>query len=122
MRINGPFHIAICLLLASFSSFAQQSATSNGISAAIPKVRFVFDHGAMEVSHYEIEVDADGHAAYKSTGKPDAQSGEVDTLNKEFNLSPATRSRIFELARQADYFNGSFDFTKNKVAFTGKKT
>jgi hypothetical protein len=122
MRIKAPFQIVILLLGASFSAFGQSAIPNGGVSASLPKVHFAFDHDAMEVPHYEIDVDADGHAIYKSSGKPDAQSGEVETLNKNFNLSPATRTRIFELAKQADYFNRSFDYTKNKVAFTGKKT
>src|SRR5947199_10456226 len=115
MRINPSLQIVILFFAATFSAFGQ-SAT--GGIPSIPKVQFVYDHDAMEVPHYEIDVDAEGHAIYKSSGKPDAQSGEVETMNKNFNLSPATRSRIFELAKQADYFNGSFDYTKNKVAFT----
>src|SRR4051812_46767882 len=121
MQIKTPFQFAILLLATTFAHGQCASATEEN-SAALPKVRFVFDYEAMEVPHYEIEADANGHATYKSTGKPDAQSGEVETLKKEFNLSPATRSRIFELAKQADYFKGSFDYTKNRVAFTGKKT
>jgi hypothetical protein len=122
MRIKPSLQILILFFAATFSSFGQSATASGVVSASIPKVHFAFDHEAMEVPHYEFDVDADGHAIYKSSGKPDAQSGEVETLNKNFDLSPAARSRIFELAKQADYFNGSFDYTKNKVAFTGKKT
>jgi hypothetical protein len=122
MRTKSSLQIVILLFAATLSSHGQNPKPAGEGSASLPKVHFAFDHDAMEVPHYEFDVDADGHAVYKSTGKPDAQSGEVETLNKEFNLSPATRTRIFDLAKQADYFNGSFDFTKNKVAFTGKKT
>ncbi|MCU1305461.1 MAG: hypothetical protein JWN45_156 [Acidobacteriaceae bacterium] len=122
MRIKPALQIVILFFAATLSAFGQKATAYGSVSAPLPKVHFAFDHDAMEVPHYEFDVDADGHAVYKSSGKPAAQSGEVETLNKNFNLSPATRTRIFELAKQADYFNGSFDYTKNKVAFTGKKT
>src|SRR6266404_9356370 len=99
MRIKPSLPIVILFLAATLSAHGQNA---NGeVSSSIPKVHFVYDHDAMEVPHYEIDVDADGHAIYKSSGKPDTQSGEVETLNKNFNLSPATRTRIFELAKQA---------------------
>ena len=40
----------------------------------------------------------------------------------EFNLSPASQTRIFKLASQANYFDGDFDFKKHPVAATGTKT
>jgi hypothetical protein len=113
---------AIFLLNAVVAVSAQNAFPTSATPATIAKIHFAFDHDAMETPHYEFDVDADGRAFYKSSGKPDGQSGEVETLSKEFKLSPATRSRIFELAKAADYFNGSFDYTKNKVAFSGKKT
>jgi hypothetical protein len=122
--MKNPFTLkfATFLLSAVVAASAQNAVPASATPATIAKIHFAFDHDAMEIPHYEFDVDSDGRAFYKSSGKPDTQSGEVETLSKEFKLSPATRSRIFELAKAADYFNGSFDYTKNKVAFSGKKT
>lgn len=40
----------------------------------------------------------------------------------EFTMSPATAQRIFKDAEKANYFNGSFEYTKHQVASTGRKT
>jgi hypothetical protein len=109
----------IATSLITSSAFAQTPAPPNKAVPAV--VRFTFDHEEMEIPHYSFEVDSTGHATYKSVGKPEAD-GQPETLEKQFTLNEKTRDRIFELAKKADYFNGNFDFTKNKIAFTGKKT
>src|SRR5882757_1264856 len=114
MKNSFILKFAVLLISSSLSAFAQNAIQPSSDKSPIAKIHFAFDHDAMEIPHYEFDVDADGHASYKSTGKPDTQSGEVETLSKEFKVSPATRSRIFELAKAADYFNGSFDYTKNR--------
>src|SRR5882762_7657335 len=121
MKNSFTLKFVVLLISASLSAVAQNAIQPSSDKSPIARIHFAYDHDALETPHYEFDVDADGHALYKSSGKA-YQSGEVETLSKEFKVSPATRSRIFELAKAADYFNGSFDYTKNKVAFSGKKT
>ncbi|MCU1284582.1 MAG: hypothetical protein JWO13_932 [Acidobacteriales bacterium] len=109
----------LALLLIATSAFAQAPTPPNNSSLAV--IRFTFDHDQMEIPHYSFDVDSSGRATYKSVGKPESD-GQPETLQKEFKLSGKTRERIFELAKKADYFNGNFDFTKIKIAFSGKKT
>jgi hypothetical protein len=40
----------------------------------------------------------------------------------EFTMSGAMQEKVFQLARNANYFNGNFDYTAHRVANTGKKT
>jgi hypothetical protein len=122
MKNTSALVITVYLFSMALSASAQNAEPANANTTAIAKIHFAYDHDALETPHYEFDVYADGHASYKSSGKADTQTGEVETLSKEFKVSPATRSRIFELAKAADYFNGSFEYTKNKVAFSGKKT
>src|SRR5882757_6192428 len=116
MKNSFILKFAVLLISSSLSAFAQNAIQPSSDKSPIARIHFAFDHDAMEIPHYEFDVYADGHASYKSSGKAD-QTGEVETLSKEFKVSPATRSRIFELAKTADYFNGSFEYTKNRVAF-----
>jgi hypothetical protein len=107
------------LFLFAIFAVAQEKAPKTAPSAAV--VRFTFDHEQVEVPHFSFEVDSQGRSKYKSLGKADS-NGETETLEKEFTLSEKTRDRIFELAKKTDYFKGNFDYTKSKIAFSGKKT
>ncbi len=90
---------------------AQQPAT----------VTFTLDFPNSEPDHYVISVASDGRASYKSNGKlsPEAQD---DGYRLDFLLSPATRARIFDLAKRAHYFQGDIDSKKRNLASTGSKT
>jgi hypothetical protein len=96
-----------CLVPAS----AQQPAT----------VTFTLDFPNSEPDHYIISVASDGQASYESNGKlsPDA---EDDGYRLDCSLSPATRARIFDLAKRAHYFQGDIDSKKRNLASTGRKT
>jgi hypothetical protein len=121
----------VFLILFSSLSFipglvvAQDIAKESGVPVSAPsnpKIGFVFDHDKLDVPHYEFELQQNCQATYESRSKPDPQNLEVETLKKEIKLSPSTCARIFQLAKSANYFNGNFDFTKSKIAYTGKKT
>jgi hypothetical protein len=96
-------------------TFAAQSA-----APAKPVVTFTLDFPASDPSHYSIAVDAEGHGTYECTVKLDGNS-DPDTYRTEFVLPAATRSRIFDLAKQANYFSGKVDSGNRKLAFTGDK-
>src|SRR2546426_12240883 len=90
---------------------AQQPAT----------VTFTLDFPNSEPDHYVISVASDGRASYESNGKlsPEAQD---DAYRLDFSPSPATRVRIFDLAKRAHYFQGDIDSKKRNLASTGSKT
>src|SRR5438309_9672138 len=90
---------------------AQQPAT----------VTFTLDFPNSEPDHYVISVSSDGHANYESNGKL-SRDAEDDGYRLDFLLSPATRARIFDLAKRAHYFQGEIDSKKRNLASTGSKT
>ena len=62
-----------------------------------------------------------------SASTPSATAAAADTVaappyRSEFDISPATRDRVFALAQVLDYFHGDFEFRKHAVADTGRKT
>jgi hypothetical protein len=74
---------------------------------------------------YTVTVAETGSAKYVSrnpTKPPDANGQRDDDYALDFTVSPASRDRIFSLAKQAGYFNGDFAYRKHAVASTGKKT
>ena len=73
---------------------------------------------------FTITLKSSGEASYVSRDptRVDKDSASPDPdYTMEFTMSPANRDRAFTLAKQANYFQGNFDF-KHKVANTGKKT
>jgi len=103
-------------------ALAQQSAA--------PTVRFTFDFPASNPLHYEVSILADGHGSYSSRTRPEADSASsvdsarevIETYQTEFTASPSTAAHIFDLARQAHYFEGTVDSGDKHIAFTGAKT
>jgi hypothetical protein len=116
----GPF-LVIPFLSATFLGITVQGQahSSNG-ATAIPVVTFTFDFPASNPSHYAISVDSTGHASYESTTKANDDS-DPDTNKMEFVMTAANRDRVFEWAKQANYFSGKLDSGSRKLAFTGDK-
>jgi hypothetical protein len=91
----------------------------------VPQVAFDLVFPGVTPSHYSVAVQSTGRAAYRSDdlgtqGKQSSAAGEPYLL--EFTVSEPTRTRIFQLAQQTNYFQGDFNYTKTRVADTGTKT
>ena len=69
--------------------------------------------------YYSVAVESTGRTTYYSTPKS-ANSGDPYTM--KFTMSPDAQQRVFDIAKQLNYFQGNYDFKKSKVAFTGTKT
>ena len=122
------------LLLVAAAAFAQTPNLEprRPDNPAVPTVTFSFDWPSIEPHHYSVVVDSTGRAAYESltagglaaetVAEESDKPAENEPYDVKFTVSAATRNRIFELAKQLNYFQGDFDFKKHKVAFTGNKT
>lgn len=103
----------LCLICAAtLAVFAQ--------SGPVPMVTFGLDFPGSQPEHYAVEVPASGNATYSSNSKV-TENSEADKFQIDFTLSDATRTRIFELAKRARYFDGVTDAGKKNLAFTGSK-
>ena len=84
---------------------------------------------AVTPQDFTITVDSSGNAKYVSRGsaKPPEPATEDQAAEAEpdyvleFVMSGAMREKVFQLARNANYFNGNLDYTAHRVANTGKK-
>lgn len=110
----------IIFLSALSSAFAQQQTVSHD-SAVSSAITFTLNFPQSDPQDYSITVDATGHGRYECTG-PVVPDSESETYRSEFDISPQTREKIFELAKQARYFSGKIDSGNRKLAFTGAKT
>ena len=99
-------------------SIAQQTANASAVSTAM--VTFTLDFPQSNPTHYSIAVDAAGHAHYECTGTV-ADDSEEQPYRAEFLVSAGNREKIFDWAKQAQYFAGKIDSGNGKLAFTGTK-
>jgi hypothetical protein len=69
-------------------------------------------------------VQSTGSAKYLSRNPftPPDQTGADPDYTLDFTLSTRNQEKLFRDAREANYFNGDFEFKKHPVASTGKKT
>jgi len=108
--------VTLLLLPAVGFAFAQ----SGGKAPAT--VSFTLDFPNSIPDHYAVTVASDGHATYDSTGKLTPEGEAPEPFHLDFQISPATQTRIFDLAGRAKYFQGKVDSGKKNLAFTGTKT
>jgi len=108
-------YFALLLPLLAFVAFAQTA------DPALASVTFTLDFPGSIPDHYKIVVFSDGRAGYDSTGKltPDA---DADPFHIDFQISPESKVKIFDLASRAKYFDGKVDSGKKNLASTGNKT
>ena len=116
-------------------AFVQEPALEPGKSAQnprVPTITFSFYLEGGQPGRYAVVVEATGRAAYRSDAPEREAAGDPATPSQKpiaadvylvrFTLSRATRERLFQLAEQLNYFDGSFDYKKGRIANMGAKT
>lgn len=89
----------------------------------LPTVGFTCEFPGSDPSHYGFSVSSDGHTSYISDGKLNKDSNPDDEpFRTDLTLSQATTAHIFDLAKQAKYFEGDLQAKKKNIASTGSKT
>jgi len=92
------------------------------VMAAEPAtITFSLDFPNSEPEHYSISVASDGHARFDCSARISADSDDREAYQADFDMTPATRDRIFELAAEVQYFSGKIDSGNTRLAFTGAK-
>lgn len=123
MDYRRGMRLLVLLVLMAATALAQvpQLDVERGADPpVIPTVKFEFQGTGLRLDQYSLAVDSTGSAAYESRMQDTMEPGVPYTLR--FTVSEATRDRLFHLARRTDYFKGEFDYTKVRVADTGRKT
>ncbi len=137
-RVCVVLLFALSLAGASLRAFGQAAASNTAATttrnttatttgsvptteSGTPVVTFTLDFPKSEPEHFIIRVPSEGVAHYESSGRLEIDS-EPDSFDFNFSLSPAMRSRIFDLSAKAGYFQGNLEGHTKHIAFTGKKT
>lgn len=119
-RLDQTALLVMSLLLGLAPGVAGQSTAGSG--SQTPAITFEFKFPGSVPEHYRIRVSEAGETSYESTGKLASDSEAESDFNYEFTVSEASRQKIFDLARRANYFAGDFEYKKGKLASTGEKT
>ena len=113
-----PFRKCQTLLLFSLGCFLLPAAAQQSVAT----VTFTCDFPGSEPDHYVISVSDDGRAAYDSDSKLSPESEAGDPFHLDFTVSQASRTRVFDLAKRAHYFEGQIESKNKNLASTGVKT
>ncbi|HSZ01322.1 MAG TPA: hypothetical protein VK788_17625 [Terriglobales bacterium] len=114
LKYGFRISVLACLIVC-FLAPAQAQQT------VIPTVTFTCDFPGSEPDHYAISVSDDGTAVYDSDSKL-TDSAASEPFHSDFTVSQASRTRVFDLAKRANYFEGEVDSKKKNLASTGVKT
>jgi len=95
---------------------------AQGQQTAVATVTFTCDFPGSEPDHYVISVSDDGRASYDSDSKLSPESETADPFHLDFTASQAARTRVFDLAKRAHYFEGQIESKNKNLASTGTKT
>jgi hypothetical protein len=87
-----------------------------------PVITFTLDFPQSQPERYSIRVPSEGPAHYQSTGRIPGDSGDSDSFDFDFALSPEMRGKMFRLAAGAGHFKNDLDSHQKNLAFTGRKT
>jgi hypothetical protein len=88
--------------------------------APVPVVTFDLALQGGTPAHYAISVESTGRASYRSDNG--SASGDQQPYTTEFTISDAVKRQVFDLAKQAHYFQGDFEYHGGRIANTGAKT
>ena len=106
-------------LLFAASAAAQQPASAAGDQ---PLVRYLFDWDeGRPWLKASITLDQACKTHFEGTPNP-VDGGDSDPFQQDFVMSQANCSKIFELAKKLNYFQGDFDSHLKRIAKTGSKT
>lgn len=84
-----------------------------------PIIRFTQAWPQATPPFYVIAMDGSGRTTYNSSPSNSEPGNPYDL---KFVISGQTRAKIFDLAKQLNFFQGDFDYRKSRIAFTGTKT
>ena len=114
------WYVAFTVLLLALPVAAQPEAAP---AAAQPSVTFNFSWSqGIPWQKYSITVQADGNTHFQGTPAPDEAGGDTDLFQQDFTMSEANRSKVFDLAKKLNYFQGNFDSHLKRITHTGSKT
>jgi hypothetical protein len=132
MRNGRRLVLAVLFWATTSTLIAQQDATISFKQVwkqAQPAEFAIVVHRNGQVEYTSMDKDLtppqERNAPVESNAEQSAQAQDAasqDAFHKQFEASEGLWDKLAGLAKQANYFDGQFDFTKHAIAQTGKKT
>ncbi len=123
MWLRRCLFLLIVTVAMGCGAFAQTPDVEPGQkSAPMPVVSFELNWKVADPQWYAITIEPTGRTSYVSKPKPSEGDTPGDPFKLEFTATEETRQRVFELAKQANYFKGDFEYKGKNIAQTGVKT
>jgi len=111
--------IVFLLTLAALALWGQDAPQN----PTLPTITFDRVWEAYKPQNVTITVQSTGSARYVSRNPfTPPEPGADPDYTLDFTLSSRNQKKLFDNAREANYFNGDFSYKKHAVASTGKKT
>jgi hypothetical protein len=105
------------LVLGAVSAMAQQGKQAH--------IRFIFENAKLQPATYVMDINEDGtghfHSNPGSALVSDPEGITAQPLDADIRIEEPLRSFLFKTARSHNFFAVACEYTKAKVAFTGKK-
>jgi hypothetical protein len=122
MRLRS-LHV-LFLMLTSLTLAVPDQNPNPAENPTIPTVSFDCLWEAATPQEYTIAARSTGNARYVSSNpvRTSEDRAQDPDYTKEFTLSSGGSAKVFAWTAQAKYFDGDFDYKKNAVANTGRKT
>lgn len=124
--------LGILFLVSASALYAQQNATISFKQVwkeAQPAEFSIVVHQNGQVEYTSMDKDLtppqERNAPVESNAEQSAQAEDAasqDVFHKQFQASNGLWEKLSGLAKQVNFFDGQFDFTKHAIAQTGKKT
>lgn len=90
---------------------------------SVPTISFRWVTLGDSPQEFSITVESTGRAALEIADRSASDPTPAGAaFRARFTMPEADRERIFRLAESANFFNGNFNYTKNRIANTGDKT
>jgi hypothetical protein len=86
----------------------------------VPTVTFAFEMPGADPPHYTVAVASTSRASFSATYNSVEKTGEPYVV--KFDITSGTATRIFELARDLNFFQGDFEYRNGRIANMGMKT
>jgi hypothetical protein len=117
---------ALCLAVFCAAAGAQRPELQPGKPEleppSAPTVTFTYNFPESDPVYFAVVVNALGQAAYESRGVSSISGEPREPFMMRFTISEENRSRIFELAGRAGYFEDDFNYRGRRLASMGAKT
>ena len=88
----------------------------------VPTITFDLYWEAADPQNYRITADSTCAAHYVSRSPTKPDESQEPEYKIDFTMSPANCNRLFQIAKELNYFKGDFDYKQHRIANTGRKT